>query len=267
MPRPKLIDRLRFAIRAKHYSPKTEQAYVHWTRRYVRFHAFRHPREMGAEEINAFLTHLAVDRHVSASTQNQAASALLFLYRRVLHIDVHLTGEIVRARRTQSLPIVLTRQEISALLSGLKGDPRLVALLLYGAGLRLSEAMQLRVKDLDCRRREVSIRSPKNQARSGDRAAGRRSQGAPGKAGAEQGSVESRSTERRRLGGTAPSLWRQGARRRPRLAVAMGIPRDADLPSPGLGSEATPPSPPNGRSTSGHPSRTRDRPGQTSHVP
>ena len=163
MAQPRLLDRLRSAIRAMHYSSKTEEAYVSWTRRYVQFHRLRHPRELGTAEVNEFLTHLAVERGVSASTQNQAASALLFLYRRVLRIDLQLTGNVVRARRPTTLPVVLTRHEVGRLLDELSGDAWLVAVLCYGAGLRLSEALRLRVKDLDFRLREVAVRRPKTR--------------------------------------------------------------------------------------------------------
>lgn len=153
MSAPKLLDQVRIAIQLKHYSHKTAQAYVQWTRRFVRFHGFTHPREMGAAEVNEFLTHLAIERDVSASTQNQAASALLLLYRHVLLGDLDLAGNVVRAKRPRSLPVVLTRQEVAAVLAHICGDSRTVALLLYGAGLR--------VKDLDFQRREIRVRRPK----------------------------------------------------------------------------------------------------------
>jgi len=164
MPAPRLLDLVRSAIRARHYSPRTEQTYVSWTRRYVQFHGYRHPRDLGAAEINEFLAHLSIDREVSASTRNQAASALVFLYRRVLEIDVQPAETIVRARGRTSVPVVLTREEVAAVLARLQGDSYLVALLLYGAGLRLREAMELRVKDLDFQRREVQVRRGKAKA-------------------------------------------------------------------------------------------------------
>lgn len=147
-----LIDHLQRALRARHYSRRTEQAYCRWVRRYLRFHGFRHPREMGEPEINAFVSHLAVSGHVSASTQTQALSALLFLYRHVLHRDVGAMQELVRARKPERLPAVLSREEVRAVLREMnRGDRQtwLIAALLYGAGLRLSECLRLRVLDLD----------------------------------------------------------------------------------------------------------------------
>ena len=159
---PKLLARVRMAIRARHYSPKTSRAYAQWVRRFVRYHGLRHPDELGVEEVNAFLTHLAVDRTVSASTQNQAASALIFLYREVLGRPIPRPAQYVRAKQPRSLPVVLTRSEIGSLLSRLDGDVRTIALLLYGSGLRLNEALQLRIKDLDFERREIVVRRPKS---------------------------------------------------------------------------------------------------------
>jgi integron integrase len=158
---PKLLDRMRNALRSMHYSPRTEKAYVQWTLRYVRFHGLRHPREMAEHHINAFLTHLAVEDKVSASTQNQALSALLFLYRHVLEQEVGALGEIVRARRPNRLPAVLTREEVRAVLSHLPKPEKLMASLLYGAGLRLTECLQLRAKDLDLPRRTITVRDGK----------------------------------------------------------------------------------------------------------
>jgi site-specific recombinase XerD len=143
-----------------HYSPRTEKAYVQWTLRYVRFHGLRHPREMAEHHINAFLTHLAVEDKVSASTQNQALSALLFLYRHVLEQEVGALGEIVRARRPNRLPAVLTREEVRAVLSHLPKPEKLMASLLYGAGLRLTECLQLRAKDLDLPRHPYRPEAP-----------------------------------------------------------------------------------------------------------
>ncbi len=159
-PKPKLLNRVRDAIRVRHMSPKTEKAYVHWIRDFILFHDKRHPQEMAEEEVTAFLTHLATHRHVSASTQNQALSALLFLYRHVLDREL---GDLdaVRAKRPKRLPVVLTRSEVLRLLDHLDGVPRLVATLLYGAGLRLQEALSLRVKDLDFSFHEITVRSGK----------------------------------------------------------------------------------------------------------
>jgi len=161
--KPRLLDRLRTALRARHYSLRTEEAYAAWVRRYVLFHNRRHPDEMGEAEINAFLTDLAVTKKVSASTQNQALSALLFLYRDVLGRSLASLGDVVRARRPQRLPVVLTPAEVRAVLSRLEGTPRLVATLLYGSGLRLMEALRLRVKDLDFSLNQILVRDGKGQ--------------------------------------------------------------------------------------------------------
>jgi len=158
---PRLLDRLRGELRARHYSRRTEQAYVYWVRRFVVFHGVRHPDTMGAVEINAFLTHLAVDEEVASSTQTQALSALLFLYRRVMGREPGDLGEIVRARRPRRLPVVMTRGEVRQLIEALPPDKRLVASLLYGAGLRLLECLQLRVQDLDFDRHELMVRDGK----------------------------------------------------------------------------------------------------------
>ncbi|HZT78759.1 MAG TPA: integron integrase [Gemmataceae bacterium] len=158
---PKLLDRLREAIRVRHYSLRTEEAYVAWVTRYIYFHGVRHPAEMGAAEINAFLTHLAVEGHVSASTQNQAFSALLFLYQKVLEVDPGRIAGVVRANRPRRLPVVLTRDEVRLVFAFLDGLPRLICMLLYGSGLRLLEGLRLRVKDLDFARGEILVRDGK----------------------------------------------------------------------------------------------------------
>ncbi|MDF1541987.1 MAG: phage integrase N-terminal SAM-like domain-containing protein, partial [Anaerosomatales bacterium] len=144
---PRLMDEMREALHARHYSKRTEQAYCLWVRRYIRFHDVRHPSEMGEREINEFLTHLAVEQHVSASTQTQALSALLFLYRHVLGREVGDLGGLIRARRSQRVPVVMTRAEVQDVLAELEGDRWLMAALMYGAGLRLSECLRLRVHD------------------------------------------------------------------------------------------------------------------------
>jgi Phage integrase, N-terminal SAM-like domain len=136
---PKLLDRVRAAIRARHYSIRTEEAYVGWIRRFILFHNKRHPAEMGESEINQFLTHLAVREAVAASTQNQALSAILFLYQEVLERDLDRIDGVVRAKKPARLPVVLTRDEVRALLGRMSGTPKLVGLLLYGAGLRLNQ--------------------------------------------------------------------------------------------------------------------------------
>jgi integron integrase len=159
--RPRLLAVVRTAMRARHMSPRTEAAYVGWIRRFIRFHGRRHPRLMGAAEINAFLSHLAQHGRVAASTQNQAAAALLFLYRTVFQIDIDAPSGIVRARTTRHVPVVLTSDEVRRLLAELTGTPRLVAALLYGSGLRLLEALTVRVKDVDLERLEIRVRAPK----------------------------------------------------------------------------------------------------------
>jgi integron integrase len=161
MEQPRLMDRVRAAIRARHYSRRTEDAYVIWIRRYIFFHQKKHPAAMGAEEVNAFLTDLAVSRNVSASTQAQALSALVFLYRHVLDDPLPWLNEIVRATRPRRLPVVLTREEVRAVLGELSGTSRLVASLLYGSGLRLMEALRLRIKDVDVALRMVTVREGK----------------------------------------------------------------------------------------------------------
>jgi integron integrase len=158
---PRLLDRLRAAIRTRHYSRRTEEAYLGWTKRFILFHRKRHPAAMGAEEVNAFLSHLAVDDNVSASTQVQAMSALIFLYRHVLEDPLPWLDDIVRAARPRKLPVVLTREEVRALLAAMTGTPGLVAAILYGGGLRLLEALRLRIKDVDFPARLLIVREGK----------------------------------------------------------------------------------------------------------
>lgn len=158
---PKLIDRLREALRARHYSRRTEQTYCHWVKRYIFFHHVRHPAEMAEPEINAFLTHLAVKEKVSASTQNQALCALLFLYRHVLDKPVGDLGEVIHARKPHHVPVVLTRAEVKSVIANLSGDKWLLISLLYGTGLRLTECLQLRVQDIDFARNEITVRGGK----------------------------------------------------------------------------------------------------------
>lgn len=147
--RPTLLDQMRLAMRLRHMSLRTEQAYVGWTRRFILFHQKRHPQEMGAEEIRAFLIHLAVHGRVAASTQNVALNALLFLYRHVLKQEFPNLDNLERAKRPRRVPTVFTREEVAAVLAQLTGMNHLMASLLYGAGLRLMECLRLRVKDLD----------------------------------------------------------------------------------------------------------------------
>lgn len=161
MTEPKLLDRLRAAVRVRHYSRRTEAAYIQWTRRYVRFHGTRHPAEMGAPEMARFLSHLACEQGVAASTQNQALNALVFLYRHVLDQPLGNVEGLVRAKRPARLPTVLTRAEATAVLDHLTGTERLVASLLYGAGLRLLESLRLRVKDVDFTMHSLTVRDGK----------------------------------------------------------------------------------------------------------
>lgn len=161
--KPRLLDQVREQIRLKHYSIRTERVYCEWIKRYVRFHNYRHPLEMGAAEVEAFLSHLAVRRDVSASTQDQAMAALLFLYKQVLKQDLPWLGEVVRAKKPARLPVVLSIAEVQQILSYLDGDVGLVARLLYGGGLRVMEGVRLRVKDVDFSRGELVIRDGKGQ--------------------------------------------------------------------------------------------------------
>ena len=158
---PKLMDQLHEALRSRHYSRRTEQAYCHWVRRFIFFHNVRHPAEMAEPNIKAFLTHPAVKEKVSASTQNQALSALLFLYRHVIGRKVGDLGEVIRARKHTRLPVVMTRDEVKAVLANLTGDQWLMASLMYGAGLRLRECLRLRVQDIDFSRNEILVRDGK----------------------------------------------------------------------------------------------------------
>ncbi|QDV34273.1 integron integrase [Tautonia plasticadhaerens] len=159
----KLLDQVREAIRVRHLSIRTEEAYVGWITQFIRFHGTRHPIELGEAEVNAFLTSLAVERRVAASTQNQAMAALLFLYKEVLGRPVEELGEVVRARRPDRLPVVLTREEVKAVLDHLTGERWLIASLLYGAGLRLLECLRLRVKDVDFGQAHLVVRDGKGQ--------------------------------------------------------------------------------------------------------
>jgi integron integrase len=160
-PPRKLLDRVRDAIRLKHYSYRTEESYVYWIRRFILFHNKRHPDQMDAPEIETFLTHLAVHESVAASTQNQALHAILFLYKHVLQQELRLQVDAVRANRPRYLPTVLTPTEVSLVLQELSGIHQLIAQLLYGSGLRLNEALQLRVKDLDFGHQQITIRDAK----------------------------------------------------------------------------------------------------------
>jgi len=160
---PRLLDQVREVIRLRHYSIRTEQAYVQWIRRFIVFHGKKHPRGMGSAEVTAFLSDLAVRRNVSASTQTQALNAILFLYRDVLKVPLPWLTEIEKAKRPQRLPVVFTRQEVKALLARLDGTPWLMASLIYGGGLRLMECLRLRIKDVDFQYGQLVIRDAKGQ--------------------------------------------------------------------------------------------------------
>jgi integron integrase len=160
-PEPRLLDQVRAQIRLRHYSIRTETQYVQWIKRFVLFHHKRHPREMGAAEVEAFLSHLAVEGHVASATQNQALSALLFLYRQVLGVELPWLDDVVRAKQPERLPVVLSRSEVQRVLERMDGVHGLLVRLLYGTGMRLMECLRLRVKDVDFVRREIMIRDGK----------------------------------------------------------------------------------------------------------
>jgi integron integrase len=160
-PAPRLLDRLRESIRVRHYSLRTERAYGQWVARFIRFHGKRHPRELGAAHVTAFLSDLANRGHVAAATQNQALAAILFLYREVLGIQLPWMEEVVRARRPKRLPTVLTAAEARAILANLPGLHGLVARLMYGTGMRVTECISLRVKDMDLVRKQIVVRQGK----------------------------------------------------------------------------------------------------------
>ena len=159
--RPRLLDQVRNAIRRKHYSLRTEESYVHWIKRFIYFHGKRHPKDLGEPDVTAFLNHLARDRGVAASTQNQALSALLFLYKEVLATQLTWLDGLDRAKRPARVPSVLTAAEVGRLLSRLDGTKWLMASLLYGAGLRLRECLKLRVKDVEFSYRQILVRDAK----------------------------------------------------------------------------------------------------------
>ena len=161
--RPRLLARVHEAIRVRHYSPRTEEAYVHWIKRLIYFHGKRHPDSMGEAEVTAFLNHLAVDRRVAAATQNQALSAILFLYREVLGRELSWLDGVQRPTRPPRVPVVLARAEVARLLAQMTGTKRLIASLLYGAGLRVMECLRLRVKDVDLSYRQLLVRDGKGE--------------------------------------------------------------------------------------------------------
>lgn len=158
---PKLLDRMRAEIRVRHYSIRTEETYLDWARRFILYHNKQHPKDLGADHVQAFLSYLALERNVSSSTQNQAKSALLFLYRDVLHVELPWLDEVVSAKMGKRLPVVLTSTEIRRLLNGMSGTMGLISTLLYGTGMRLLEGLRLRVKDVEFERREIVVREGK----------------------------------------------------------------------------------------------------------
>ena len=158
---PRLLDQLRDKIRSRHYSLRTEQAYIDWIKRFIYFHGKRHPSELGAPEVEQFLTHLAVAHNVAAATQNQAKSALLFVYREVLGVELPWLKDVTQAKTPTRLPVVLTRGEVARVLSHLEGVHHLIGSLLYGAGMRIMEGMRLRVKDVEFSRHEIVVRNGK----------------------------------------------------------------------------------------------------------
>jgi len=163
MTKRKLLDQVSDVARFRHLSLRTEEAYRNWIKRYIFFHGKRHPKELNAEHVRAFLTHLAVNERVAASTQNQAFNALLFLYRQVLQVEALDIQGVERARHSRRLPVVFTKAEATALIAQMEGDEQLIAGLLYGSGLRIMEAVRLRVKDVDFARGEIIVRDGKGE--------------------------------------------------------------------------------------------------------
>ena len=162
-PKARLLDQVREVLRVKHYSIHTEQAYVAWIKRFIFFHGKRHPRDMGAPEVQTFLSDLAVTGQVSASTQNQALNALVFLYREVLHQELGWMNELVRAKRPKRMPTVMSKEEVQRVLAAMTGTPQLMARLLYGTGMRLMESLRLRVKDIDFANNYIVVRDGKGE--------------------------------------------------------------------------------------------------------
>jgi len=161
--KPKLLDEVRINLRSNHYSRKTEEAYIGWIKRFILFHNKRHPNEMGKDEIQKFINHLAVDQNVSSSTQNQALQAILYLYKNVLDKEVGWLDDIKHATRIKHLPVVFSRNETTKIFEYLDGVPKLVVSLLYGSGLRLTEALSLRIKDIDFEYRQIIVRDGKGE--------------------------------------------------------------------------------------------------------
>ena len=163
MPEPKLLDKVRTELRTKHYSRKTETAYTNWIKRFVLFHNKRHPKDMGAEEIKSFVENLVTNHHVSSATQNQALQGILFLYKNILNKDVGWIENIKRLSRVKHLPVVLSKKEVSKVFSNLEGTIKIIVSLLYGSGLRLAEALKLRIKDIDFDYKQILVRDGKGE--------------------------------------------------------------------------------------------------------
>jgi integrase len=240
IPPRRLLDALRQAVRMRHYSPRTEEAYVWRVKQFVVFHGKRHPSQLGAPEVEQFLSSLASVRRVSASTQNQALSAILFLYRDVLGCTLPWLSGLVRACRPARLPVVLSPDEAAAVLSGIPGVPRLMAVLLYGSGLRLLECARLRVKDVDFDRQQIAVHAGKGRT---DRPFCRRPSSPTWRAISKAWPASTgRISRGAGLGGPAGGARPEVSERRPRVALAVGVSRDPAPRGPGDGpAPAAPP--------------------------
>ncbi len=161
--KPKLLEQVGIEIQARHYSPRTEKTYIHWVKEYIFFHNKIHPNKLSEKDVNRFLSYLATDKHVSASTQNQALSAILFLYKHVLHRELGDFGNVIRAKRSKKIPVVFTNIEVRAIINHLENEKRLMVHLLYGSGLRLMECLRLRVKDVDFEKKQIIVRDGKGE--------------------------------------------------------------------------------------------------------
>ncbi len=237
-----LLQSLQSNLRLQHLSRRTEAAYVYWTKRFVRFCGLRHPSELGPAEVRQFLSHLVVERNLSAATQQQALGALLFLYRNVLGQSLEALGRLPRGRVPTTLPVVLTPEEVARVLGLLRGTHRLVGLLLYGSGLRVTECLMLRVKDLDLERGELTVRRGKGGK---DRVTviPETVRATPGASRARQGVARPGLGGRRRMGRGSGRSGRQVPEGGVVVAVAVGIPGEADLPASGERSRPAAPPP------------------------
>jgi integrase len=232
-PAPRLMEQVHAALAARHYSPRTMRAYTGWIRRYIRFHGRRHPREMGEPELTAFLSYLATHRKVGASTQNQALASLLFLYRDVLRVEMPWLHDVVRAKRSQKVPLVLTQDEVRALLAAMDGTPLLVAQLLYGTGMRLLEAMRLRVKDIDFGAGEITVRQGKGDKDRRVPLPERTRAALREQIAFVRRQHDGRPRGGRRLRGTAGRHGHEEPRRHSRPGLAVGVPGHAHLSARG----------------------------------